>query len=77
MGSFEHQKWRSGTRSIALIGTLPTGEMEELSVQCGNFLLMEIESFDGKAKAEEQGAVTLVLDLAKAFEWVSLPVVWA
>ena len=29
------------------------------------------------AKAEEQGAVALVLDLAKAFERVSLLVVWA
>ena len=28
-------------------------------------------------EAEEQGAVALVLDLAKAFERVSLPVVWA
>ena len=33
----EHQKWRSGSRSIALIGMLPTGEMEELSVQCGKY----------------------------------------
>ena len=58
----EDQKWQSGSRSIALIGTLPTGEMEELS---------------GRAKAEDRGAVALVLDLAKAFERVSLPVVWA
>ena len=28
-------------------------------------------------KAEDQGAVALVLDLTKAFERVSLPVVWA
>ena len=40
-------------------------------------VLMEMETFSGKAKAEEQGAVALVLDLAKAFERVSLPVVWA
>ena len=38
---------------------------------------MEMERFNGRAKAEEQGAVTLVLDLAKAFERVSLPMVWA
>ena len=67
---------KHGSRSIALIGTLTTGEMEELSVQCGKYL-MEMERFDGKAKAEEQGAVAMVLDLAKAFERVSLPVVWA
>ena len=34
---------------------------------------MEMERFDGKAKEEDQGALTLVLDL----ERVSLPVVWA
>ena len=38
---------------------------------------MEMERFDGKANEEDQGAVALVLDLAKAFERVSLPVVWA
>ena len=40
-------------------------------------ILMETERCNGKAKAEEQGALTLILDLAKAFERVSLPVVWA
>ena len=40
-------------------------------------VLMEMETFSAKAKAEEQGAVALVLDLAKAFERVSLLVVWA
>ena len=39
-------------------------------------VLMEMERFVGKAKEGEQGAVALVLDLAKAFERVSLPVVW-
>ena len=39
-------------------------------------VLMEMERFRGKAKAEDQGAVALVLDLAKTFERVSLPVVW-
>ena len=38
---------------------------------------MEMERFNGKAKAEDQEAVALVLDLAKSFERVSLPVVWA
>ena len=40
-------------------------------------VLMETEKFHGKAKAEDQGAAALCLDLAKAFERVSLPVVWA
>ena len=40
-------------------------------------VLMEMERFNGRAKAEDRGAVALVLDLAKAFERVSLPVVWA
>ena len=40
-------------------------------------VLVEMDRFNGKAKAEEQGAVALVSDLAKAFELVSLPVVWA
>ena len=31
-------------------------------------VLMEMERFDGRAKAEDRGAVALVLDLAKAFE---------
>ena len=42
---------------------------------------MEMERFDWKAKEGEQGGGGggggLVLDLAKAFERVSLPVVWA
>ena len=38
---------------------------------------MEMERFHCKAKEEDQGAVALVLDLTKAFERVSLPVVWA
>ena len=36
-----------------------------------------MQRFIGKAKKEDQGALALVLDLAKAFERVSLPVVWA
>ena len=38
-------------------------------------VLMEMERFIGKAKEVDQGAVALVLDLVKAFEQVSLPVV--
>ena len=38
---------------------------------------MKVERFYGKAKEQDQGAVALVLDLAKAFKRVSLPVVWA
>ena len=40
-------------------------------------VLMEMERFNGRAKAEDQGTVALVLDLAKAFERVSILVVWA
>ena len=36
-------------------------------------IVMDVERCDGKAKEGEQGAVALVLDLAKAFERVSLP----
>ena len=38
---------------------------------------MEMERFHCQAGEEDPGAVALVLDLAKAFERVSLPVVWA
>ena len=40
-------------------------------------MLIEMERFNGRAKAEDRGAAALVLDLAKAFERVSLPEVWA
>ena len=40
-------------------------------------VLMGMERFNGKAKEQDQGALALVLDLAKAFERVSFPVVWA
>ena len=39
-------------------------------------ILMEMGRFHGKAKEEHQGAVALVLHLAKAFELVSFLVVW-
>ena len=38
---------------------------------------MEMERFNGRANAEDQGAVALDLDLAKELERVSLLVVWA
>ena len=40
-------------------------------------IVLEMERFKYRAGEEELGAVSLVLDLAKAFERVSLPVVWA
>ena len=40
-------------------------------------VLMEMERDNRNAKEEDQGAVASVLDLAKAVERVSLPVVWA
>ena len=40
-------------------------------------VLMEMERFKCRAGEEDHGVVALVLDLAKAFERVSLPVVWA
>ena len=38
--------------------------------------LLDVDRFDYCAGGLDQGAITLVLDLAKAFERVSLPVVW-
>ena len=40
-------------------------------------ILMEMERFKYRAGEEDLGAVALVVDLAKAFERVSLLVVWA
>ena len=40
-------------------------------------ILLEMERVSVCAKGEDQGALSLVLDLAEAFEWVSLSVVWA
>ena len=51
-------------------------EMEKPSKRCGK-IQVEMERLDGKTKEEDQGTLALVLDLAKAFERVSLPVVWA
>ena len=63
-------------RGIGLIGTLLMAEMEELSELCVK-LLVEMERFKHRAGEGDQGAVALVLDLAKALERVNLPVVWA
>ena len=48
---------------------------EEPNKRCGKY--WEMNRFYGKAKEEDQGALALVLDVAKAFERVSLPVVSA
>ena len=40
-------------------------------------ILSEMERFKSRAEEEDLGAVALVLDLAKAFERVSLLVMWA
>ena len=40
-------------------------------------ILLETDRFNGGANEEDQGALALVLDVAKAVELVSLPVVWA
>ena len=40
-------------------------------------ILLGREKFKYQTGEEDQRAVALVLDLAKAFERVSLPVVWA
>ena len=66
------QKWWNGSRSTAFIATLLMAEMEELSRQFG----MEMERFKYQTKKDDLGAVALVMDLAKALERVSLPVVW-
>ena len=39
--------------------------------------LLQMERFNCHAGETDQGAVALVLELAKAFDRVSLPVVWA
>ena len=38
---------------------------------------MEMERFNGKAKEDDQGALALVLDLAKESERIRLFVVWS
>ena len=37
MPTLKHQKWQGGSRSIESSGAQPTGEVEELSVQCGTY----------------------------------------
>ena len=64
--------WRSGSRSIACTVSPLTGEVEEPSKLCGKFCWRWKDSM---AEEEDQGALALIPDLAKALEWVSLPVV--
>ena len=66
----------SGNRSTALTGTLQAADLEEPQRTVWK-VLMEMEKYRYRAGKEDQGAVALVLDLAKAFERVSFPVVWA
>ena len=58
------------------VGTPRMVETEELNKTVWE-ILIEMQRFHGKAKEEDQGAAAFVLDFAKAFERVSLPVVWA
>ena len=51
-------------------------EMEELRVQCGE-IGWKWRCLNPRQEKKDQQAVALVLDLAKAFKRVSLPVVWA
>ena len=64
------------TRSIEWIGTPQMAEMEEPSKRCGK-CSWKWKDIVEMPKEEEKGAVALVLDLAKAFERVSLFVIWA
>ena len=69
--------WQSGSSRVSFrVGTPLTGEMEELGVTDMGSIDGNGE-INGRAKAEDQGAVALVLDLAKAFERVSFLEVWA
>ena len=68
--------WRSDRRSTALIGTLLMAEVEELSSQSGKFC------WRWRVSNTEQGKTNWEQWLwcwtwQKAFERVSLPVVWA
>ena len=38
--------------------------------------LLELDRFNYQSEEKDQGAAALVLDLAKTFEWVHVPVVW-
>ena len=66
--------WPHGSASIVLSGTRRRNEGAQHTVR---ELLLEMEKFRYRAGETEQGAVAPVLDLANAFERVSLPVVWA
>ena len=67
---------RARSNELATGGTPPTVEMEELSVRCAR-LGRRWERFDHRAGEKDRGAIAMVLDVAEAFERVSLPVVWA
>ena len=71
----EHKKWQSGSRSIVKIGTLLTGDMESSAHSLGD------PDGDGEVQTpstrRRPGSSSLGLGLAKAFERVSLLVVWA
>ena len=71
----EHKKCPSGSRSIMWIGTLLTGDMESSAHSLGD------PDGDGEVQTpstrRRPGSSSLGLGLAKAFERVSLPVVWA
>ena len=67
-------RWWEALRAPEVIGMPQMAELEEQTVW---EMLMDMARFDGKAKEGEEGTVALVLDLAKAFERVSFPVVWA
>ena len=58
------------------MGTPLTGETEERSAPCGR-LCSRWKDLTVVRVKKRPGAVTPVLDLAKAFEGVGLPVVWA
>ena len=60
---------RSGSRSNGLSGIAADGR--------NGGSQRTVERFKHRAGEEDPGAVDLVLDLAKAFERVSLPVLWA
>ena len=70
------QKWRNDSRIIGLIGMvlMDASGGAQRTVREN---LLDMERFKYQAREEDMGAVALALDLTKAFERVSLPVVWA
>ena len=72
----ERQRCRDGKEGIGLVRTPQTGGMEELSARCGTRCSKWKDLITVPAR-KDQGATTLVLDVAEALERDSLPVVWA